>query len=184
MIYYKFTQLKPIYYFCEIDYIFKTEKFKNVQNYGGIYQVSDLGRVKSFKCGKERMLKPGIGGTGYLNVGFSVDNKAKTYLVHKLVAIAFLEHIPCNFKLIVDHIDNDKLNNKENNLQLITQRKNTSKDRFRIKYSSDYIGVTWHKKSNRWRSVIYVDDKRKCLGYYKSEKEASEAYQKVLKELL
>ena len=159
------------------------EIWKKIVGYSD-YEVSNLGRVKSLKYGKERILKQRMGGTGYLNVVFYIDNKAKNYNTHKLVAIAFLDHTPCGYDMIVDHIDNDKLNNKLTNLQIITSRMNTSKDRFRINYTSRYVGVYLHKKSNRWMAKIMVNYKRKYLGYFKSEIEASEAYQKALKELV
>ena len=75
------------------------------------YQISNLGRIKSFKWGKERILKPSLSKKGYLNV---ILNR-KNYLVHRLVAEAFLpnpDNLPC-----VNHKDEDKSNNIVNNLE-------------------------------------------------------------------
>jgi len=142
------------------------------------YVVSNLGRVKSFKCNKERILKPGIDGRGYYIVGLRKHNKGKTRTVHQLVAIAFLNHKPCELKIVVDHINNNKLNNRLDNLQLITHRENISKDR--KGGSSKYIGVSWSKPSNKWASYINNNKKRIHLGFFNDEEEASEYYQKAL----
>jgi len=74
-----------------------------------------------------------------------------------------------------------KINNVSN-LQLISQRENSSKDR--KDGSSQYTGVSWFKKSNKWRSVIYINGKLKHLGLFDNELDASNAYQKTLNDLM
>jgi hypothetical protein len=49
-----------------------------------------------------------------------------------------------------------------------------------IKSSSKYVGVCWHKGSNQWRAQIFIQGKRKHLGYYKNEYDAHLSYQKEL----
>ena len=111
------------------------EEWKNVLGYEGLYQVSNLGRVKSlsrtvkYKNGnlnkfKEKILKLGADSYGYLRVTLSKNGKRKIGHVHKLVAIAFLNHSPNKYAEVVDHIDNNKLNNKLQNIQLVTNRIN------------------------------------------------------------
>ena len=157
------------------------EIFKDIPNYEGMYQVSNLGRVKSLKFNKEKILKLGLGGCGYLIVAFC-KGKQKTINVHQLVAIAFLNHKPNgNNGLIVDHKDNNPLNNRLENLQLISHRENLSKDRKGC--SSKYIGVCWSKKDNKWVSSISINGERKHLGLFKCELEASAEYQKELEML-
>ncbi len=80
-------------------------------------------------------------------------------------------------KIVVDHINNDPLNNKLYNLQLITQRENVSKDK---KGTSKYTGGSWSKTANKWTSNIRINGKIKHLGFYIKEKEAAQAYQKEL----
>ena len=107
------------------------EIWRDVINYKGIYQVSNLGRVKSLKrkgCLNDRILKPKPTSRGYLKVTLCINNEIKYKTVHQLVAEAFLNHTPCGMALVVDHIDNDKLNNCVNNLQVITQRENSYKN--------------------------------------------------------
>lgn len=56
-------------------------------------------------------------------------------------------------------------------------------DKYVRKMRSKYDGVTWHKRSERWRAYIYINGKQKSLGYYDDEIEAAEAYQKALQNL-
>jgi hypothetical protein len=159
------------------------EEFRDIPNYKGLYQVSNLGRVKSFKGKTDKMLKPRIDTVGYLGVNISKDVKSKNRNVHQLVAEAFLGHVPCGYKIVVDHIDENPLNNRLDNLQLLSHRANTSKG-FKAKVcSSEYTGVCWDKSSKKWLSRILINGKRKNLGYFTCELEASEAYQKALKNI-
>jgi hypothetical protein len=156
------------------------EEWRKVKGFED-YQVSNLGRVKSFKWNKERILKGSIDRVGYLCVCLNNNSKRSTKKIHKLVAIVFLKHLPCGYNIIVDHIDNDPLNNKLDNLQLINSRENTSKDR--KGGTSKYVGVSWHKPNSKWASKIRIEGKSKHLGYFKYELEASNAYQNKLKEI-
>ena len=152
------------------------EIYKDIPNYKG-YQVSNLGNVKSLKRKNvlnERMLKGTVNSTGYLVYSF---NKGKKMKAHQLVAMAFLNHVPSGYKgLVVDHRNNDKLDNRLDNLQLITHRLNVSKDR--KKGSSKYTGVS--KMNNKYTSKIALNGKYLNLGSFKTEIEAHECYQKAL----
>ncbi len=167
------------------------EIFKDVPGYEGIYQVSDLGNIKSLSreiingkstyISKNKILKSGFDKDGYCLVVLYKDKKRKTKRIHQLVAMAFLGHKPNGVENIVDHIDNKKNNNNLNNLQIISNRLNNSKDKKNS--TSKYIGVSWDKKSNKWQSCISIKTKTIFLGYFINELEASEAYQNKLKTL-
>lgn len=163
------------------------EKFVDVVGYEGIYQVSNFGRVKSLarnNKSKDRFLKPWLAGKGYQQVRLSVNGKTKTTYVHTLVAESFLGH-STDSGLVVDHIDGDKLNNRAENLQIVTNRDNTSTC-YRVNedsFSSDFVGVSYYKKTDRWRAKIYYNEINIHLGYYNNEEDASDAYQKALGEL-
>lgn len=90
------------------------EIWKDKKDYEGHYQVSNLGRIKSIKFGKERILKQHIK-RGYYYVGLSKNGIVKRYLVHRLVAQAFIDN-PNNYKE-VNHKDENKLNNSVDNLE-------------------------------------------------------------------
>ena len=164
------------------------EIWKDIEGYNG-YQVSDLGRIKSLSrlvntgCSgkrfvKGRVLKPWVNANGYLTV--CLNRKTKT--IHVLVSIAFLGHKPCGHGIVTDHINNVKTNNSVSNLQLITSRENSSKDRKRG--ASRYVGVHWFKRDSKWRASIHINGERKNLGVFASEIEAHQSYQKELSTLL
>jgi hypothetical protein len=154
------------------------EVWKTIKDFQD-YQVSNLGRVKSLKFGKEKILKQSIDGDGYLKVNLHNESKKATKKIHKLVSMCFLENT--NINLVVDHIDNNPLNNKVDNLRLITKRINVSKDAPN-KYSK-LIGVSLHKRKNKFVSTISINKVNVHLGYFKNELEASIAYQNKLKEI-
>lgn len=167
-------------------FYFMEEIFKDIPGYNGLYQASNLGRIKSLSrkvCNyrgcyfsKDKFLTQRIS-KNYQSVRIKSGSKR----VHQLVAMAFLGHIPCGHKIVVDHINHDKLDNRLENLQLITNRENCSKD---VKNkSSKYTGVSWDKARNKWQVGIKINGKRYALGRFNCEEEARKVYQNKLKEL-
>ena len=164
------------------------EIWKDIPNYEEIYQVSNLGNVKSLsrenysgkgmKISKERILKQHLDNRYYYQVKLYKDKKLKTFKVHKLVAMAFLNHTPCGYKLVVDHINDNSLDNRIENLQVVSQRDNAFKTQG--KYTSKYKGVFWNKERNKWQTNIYINGKTKHLGRFDSEYEAHLKYQEAL----
>jgi len=159
------------------------EIWKDIKGYDGAYKVSNFGNIISLKRTKQLFLKKVINNNGYPFVCLSKKSKQKTYQIHQLVAIHFLNHDPCGLKIVVDHIDNNPLNNNINNLQLISNRKNATKDLFRRKMSSKFIGVYWHIRDKKWVARIKINGKKVFLGYFNDEKKASDAYQNKLKKI-
>lgn len=98
------------------------EIWKNIEGYEGLYQVSDQGRVKSLKYGKERILKPKLLKTGYLYVSLSKGKTIRQYSVHRLVALAFIPN-PDN-KPQVNHKSEQKWLNTVYNLEWTTAKEN------------------------------------------------------------
>lgn len=159
------------------------EVWKDLPEYVGHYKVSNLGNIRSLKHNKTKILSKTLNKNGRYRVTLIKDRIIKTNTkLHQLVAICFLNHKPCGHKLVVDHIDNNKTNDKLYNLQLITNRQNCIKD---IKPgTSKYTGVSWYKKSNKWRAAIQINGIIKHLGYYKNEYKASQAYQIELNKII
>lgn len=167
------------------------EIWKDIPNYEGYYQVSNLGRVRKYNTKKLRSIfdkkeelfkihKQRVNGHGYYIITLRKLKEIKTFSVHKLVAMAFLNHIPCGMKLVVNHKDFNKLNNKVDNLEIISNRENSN--RKHLKSSSIYTGVIVDKKrDNRFISKIKIKSKGIHLGYYKDEKQASEMYELAVK---
>lgn len=99
------------------------EIWKDIEGYGGLYQVSNLGRIKSFKQNKlGKILRMQITHDGYYTVGLSKDNYSKQCKVHRLVAKAFIPNT--NNLLEINHKDKNKLNNNVDNLEWCTRQYN------------------------------------------------------------
>lgn len=93
------------------------EVWKDIKGYESLYQVSNTGKIKSLRFGRERILKP-IKRQGYLRV----DLISKWFSVHRLVALHFIPN-PEN-KPEVNHKDGDKKNNCVDNLEWNTAQEN------------------------------------------------------------
>jgi hypothetical protein len=98
------------------------EIWKSINGYDD-YQISNLGRVKSLKYNKERILKPFSNSDGYLTVELRKNKDESKYCrIHNLIALAFIPN-PYN-KSCIDHIDRNKTNNSINNLRWVTHQEN------------------------------------------------------------
>ena len=163
------------------------EKWKDIPDYEGLYQVSDLGRVKSLRMLKnssknrdktslkiERILKQFII-KNYFSANLSYNGKSKSFYVHHLIAITFLAHIPDKKKLCIDHINNIKKDNRLTNLQILSPRRNIIKD---SSNKTGYTGVTKYK--NKFQTLIYFNKKNVSLGSFKDIKSANKRYQEAL----
>ena len=103
----------------------KNEEWRDVAGYEGLYQVSSEGRVKSLeRKGRksEHILKPGVRSKGYLFVVLCAGGKSRMFSVHRLVCQAFHDN-PEN-KLDVNHINENKTDNRACNLEWSTRKEN------------------------------------------------------------
>ncbi|MBE9490945.1 MAG: HNH endonuclease [Bacteroidetes bacterium] len=168
------------------------EIWKDVPGYEGFYQASSLGRIKGldrlkwnrfkYYIHKGRILKPSLSKNGYLRVQLCLNNKIKYKNIHQIIAITFLNHIPNGRIDVVNHINFNKQDNRVENLEITTTRENSNKKH--LKSVSKYIGVGWHKATNKWYASITIKGKNKWLGVYSKEYDAHLAYQKALKEII
>ena len=153
----------------------KKEIWKTIPSYEGLYEVSNFGNVKTLsdRYGKERLLTPSINTTGYYRINLFKNNKIKNIKVHQLVAMAFLGHTPNGYEIVVNHKDNNPLNNYVDNLELVSNRYNTT-------CHKEDVGVTWDKTKNKWVSRIRINGKNIFLGLFIDKKHGSSIYQKAL----
>jgi hypothetical protein len=153
------------------------EVWKTITEISNMYQVSNTGKVKSFTQGIEKDLKCGIQKNGYK----AVQINGRSYGVHQLVAIAFLDHKTSGLKLVVDHIDENRTNNNVSNLRIVTNRYNV----YRVKknFSSKYKGVCWRKDIKKWQARITIKNKLQLIGYFTCEICAHLAYLNEVKKI-
>jgi hypothetical protein len=182
MEHYKNFSLEPIVYQDEkgLDCI---EQWEDIPNYEGSYQISDLGRVKSlqrivFTLNKNCTYKPIIIKSfltkrGYFEVRLCANNISKAKKVHRLLAESFIPNP--NEKPQVNHIDGNKLNNNILNLEWVNNRENSCHRVKNSNLTSKFVGVSYFKRDNKWRSSIQINGKSIRFGMFKTEEEA---YQK------
>lgn len=126
------------------------EIWKDIKEYEGLYQVSNLGNIYALK--RKKIKRPRINKDGYYCINISKNNKRKNVLVHRLVAETFLdkkqikqqnnEKINFDF-LLVNHRDENKLNNSVNNLEWCTN-----------KYNVNYSKNKYNKKINKIIDIL------------------------------
>jgi hypothetical protein len=113
----------------QLEIPFETEKWRDIPEYEGVYQVSNLGRVKSLNyngTGKEKVMKPITDKDGYLFVTLCKNRNKKMYKVHRLVAQAFIPNNDPEHKTEVNHINEDKTDNRTCNLNWMTRKQNVN----------------------------------------------------------
>lgn len=100
------------------------EEWKTIEGYEN-YEVSNFGNIRSLNYNSQniiKLLKPAICSSGYYGVALCLSGKAKTFLIHRLVGIYFIENT--ENKLEVNHKDGNKLNNYYTNLEWCTRLEN------------------------------------------------------------
>lgn len=170
------------------------EIWKEVLGYEGLYEVSNLGRVRSvdryvnsggvmnknkFSLKKGRILNCSPTKRGYTRVSLSKESKTKQIMIHRLVAIAFLD--PVDGKLNVNHINGIKEDNRVSNLEFVNQRENVLHAKI-YTMGKQCPFVSYLKKFNRYESSIIINGKTKKLGRFKTEEEAYNSYVKALED--
>ena len=134
------------------------EEWREIEGYEGLYQVSNLGRVKSLKNHKgtyrEKILKPTSDKLKYERVALYKNGKQKRFQIHRLVATAFIlnpNNLPC-----VNHIDENPSNNHVSNLEWCTYEYN-------INYGSRNKKVSEKMKGKYIGSKHCKSKKVKCM---------------------
>jgi hypothetical protein len=130
------------------------ENWKDINGYEGYYQISNFGKIKSLprvlenRIKKETILKLIINNHGYVACGLTINNKHKRFLVHRLIAEAFIENT--QNKPFINHINGIKDDNRIENLEWVTHSEN-------VKHAYD-IGIKKSKSGkNHYAAKIVLN---------------------------
>ena len=141
---------------------------KSVQvgpRYAAVVDDDDLTIVSSFRWHAQACKN----GTVYAYT-FSGPERRKIYM-HRLIMGALDDQS-------VDHINHQGLDNTRSNLRVCNNTENM-RNMITSRGTSKYKGVSWFRRDSRWRAYIVIDGRQKHLGYFQSEVDAAEAYNKA-----
>ena len=170
------------------------EIWKDVVGYEGLYQVSNIGRVRSLdryvnagglksdgrtSLKKGKILNCSPTKRGYTRVSLSKESKTRQEFIHRIVAIAFLDGVIG--KPNVNHINGIKEDNRSCNLEFVNQRENVLHAKI-YTMNKNCPFVSYLKNHDRYESSIIIDGKAIKLGRFKTEEEAFNSYVKALEE--
>ena len=126
-----------------------TEIWKDVKGYEGLYKISNHGEVWSER--KQGLLKKGKCATGYYSVSLAKNKKQKTFTIHRLVAIHFIDNPlkkPC-----VNHMDESRTNNHYSNLEWCTYKENNNWG------TGNERRKETRKHSSKWKEYVEKNNK-------------------------
>lgn len=158
----------------------KGEEWRPIKGYEGMYEVSNLGRVKRLPLGKQwpyrqthnNIRKPKLTRRGYLSVNLSKNNIVKEHLIHRLVAEAFIpnaDNLP-----IINHKDCNPQNNNVDNLEWCSYSYNNTymncaQARALSRKEHDPENAVWKRNARLlYKAVLRFDRNGKFLGRYES----------------
>ena len=164
------------------------EIWKSIEGYEGLYQISNMGRIKSLEKIKNnqygefvipaKFMTPKDNGNGYLALGLTKNKSNSTHKIHRLVAMAFCVNWDKNLQ--VNHINGIKTDNRIENIELCNNRENCSHKFLSKNKTSKHIGVSICKGTGKWQSHIQLYGKSVGLGRFETEIEAANAYKIAL----
>lgn len=160
------------------------ENWKDIPDYEGMYQVSDLGRVRglertvnSYGGGKmdkpAKIITPKRCKLGYLRARLCKNGVDKTYAIHRLVLATFTYAS----ELKVDHLDMVKSNNRLSNLEYVTQRENVRRG---IVATRKLLGS---RRKSQYLTLISVNGKSYNVGSFNTQEESNARYNEVYNNL-
>ena len=175
------------------------EQWKELQGFDYPYQVSSLGKIKTPEMvdtrgykRKERIRYGTVNSRGYLGTSLTRNGKGRMLTIHSLVAEAFLGHKRDGLYStgVVNHIDEDKTNNRLSNLEVITQRQNLIHSRTKLRKNG--LPANIHMNGLKYRVRIghgntnKVKEGKGChiyLGNHETVEEAVKVRDQYLHEL-
>jgi hypothetical protein len=135
------------------------------------YEVSTFENVRNMKT--NQILKLNIDSNGYMKVDLFKDKIRKSFTIHRLVGLAFIEN--SDNKYCIDHIDRNRINNNIFNLRWASYSENNKNKSIQKNNSSTVSGVSFNKQSNKWKVCISINGKLNYLGLFANFDEAVQA---------
>ncbi len=168
------------------------EIWKDIPNYEGYYQASNLGNIRTceriIKCSngkinkyKSKNRKPSL--SEYRMIALSKNGNLKMYKISRIIANLFVKG-QSGIRNIVNHKDGNKHNDISENLEWCTNSENIihSFDNNLSKSKNKIRGVFFEKRRNKWTATLYRNNKNIFIGRYLTEQEAINQYNKKLNE--
>lgn len=128
------------------------EQWRDIEGYDGMYQVSDLGRVRSKHSGEWKLMRFGRNKSGYLSVNLSKNKEIKHFYVHRLVAQAFIPNSD-ETKTQINHRNECKSENKLSNIEWCSAQ-----------YNVTYNDLQFRKKNSKRRKIEKLYDKNLSIN--------------------
>lgn len=148
------------------------------KDYVSILNVEDLYLVSDFNWRAEIAFKS----NGEVRTVYAVrkpkvsETYDSTVRMHRIIV-----NCPVNFQ--VDHINGNGLDNRRENLRVVTDSQNTQNQRIKSSNKSGYKGVFWHKQRNKWVAQIGIENRQIYLGSFSNIEEAVLEYEKASEKL-
>lgn len=153
------------------------EIWKDIPNYEGLYQISNFGQVRSIRTKDQlgrrlepRILRPQTNKKGYKHIGLYKGDTYKHFLIHRLVAQVFIGERPTECE--VNHIDENKANNRADNLKYVTHTENVRHGTGIVRRSKAVIATLTDGSEERYVSateaskVLGVSNQAICSAIY------------------
>jgi len=173
----------------KVNYNISDDEWKIIPDTNNLFKINKSGRIIKlphiikYKDGRDKHIREEkefeakIDDRGYLSVNNSILRKIGGGRIHHLLAHTFIGKVPN--KKVVDHIDDDKLNNSLDNLQIITIAENVRKSM--IKKHKKIKGCYYRKNRKKWSAQIVIEGKIIRLGCFEQQEDATKAYEEALK---
>ncbi len=154
-----------------------TELKKYYEKCYQLIKYNPLTGVMTWKTSGRGKKEGGVVGSvksdGYIGIGSSINGSFKLLKGHRVAWYIYYKELPN----VIDHVNGDRKDNRISNLRSCTQQENSRNQKKRINSKSKYKGVSWAKNMCKWQSKICVNNRSIHLGYFNSEREASEVYE-------